>query len=59
VSDAFLASIGGGSGAERVMELQWRQADVLQVERQAPRATAVGKVLHLHAEEVPSTERIG
>jgi hypothetical protein len=59
VADEFLHAIGGGSGVERVMELQWREAEVLQVERQAPRATAVGKVLHLHAERAPSTERIG
>jgi hypothetical protein len=59
VADEFLQAIGGGSGVERVMELQWREAQVLQVERQAPRATGAGKVLHLHVEQVPSTERIG
>jgi hypothetical protein len=48
LADTFLAAIGGGSGVERVMELQWRQAGFLQVERRAPLVTAAGKVLHLH-----------
>jgi hypothetical protein len=47
VADAFLAAIGGGSGAERVMELQWRQGGVVQVERRAPLVSAAGKVLHV------------
>ena len=50
VAEAFLAGIGGGSGAERVMELQWRQADFLQVERRPPHATETGKIRHLHVE---------
>lgn len=48
--DVFLAAIGEGSGAERIAELQWRQAGVLQVERQVPRTSPSGKVLHLHRE---------
>lgn len=48
VVDAFLAGIGGGSGIERVMALQWRQADLLTVERRPPLATPTGKILHLH-----------
>jgi hypothetical protein len=47
VADAFLAAIGGGSGVERVMELQWRQGDVVRVERRAPLVSAAGKVLHV------------
>ena len=47
VADAFLAAIGGGSGAERVMELQWRQGGVVRVERRAPLVSAAGKVLHV------------
>jgi hypothetical protein len=47
VLEAFLVAIGGGSGVERVMELQWRQADWLRVERRAPLSTAAGKILHL------------
>jgi hypothetical protein len=50
VANEFLAAIGGGSGLHRIMELQWRQADVLTVERQVPRTTALGKILHLHHE---------
>jgi hypothetical protein len=48
VAGAFLASIGAGSGVERVMSKVWRDASVLRVEREAPVATASGKILHLH-----------
>jgi hypothetical protein len=48
VADAFLTLIGDGSGAERVMELQWRQSGVLRVERRPPLQTASGKIHHLH-----------
>lgn len=48
VVDAFLTAIGTGAGAERVMELQWRQAGLLKVERRAPLAGRTGKILHLH-----------
>lgn len=48
VADAFLSMLGGGGGATRVMELQWRLAGLLQVERRPPLATASGKILHLH-----------
>jgi hypothetical protein len=48
VAEAFLEAIGGGTGAERVMGLMWREAGLLQVERRAPLATRSGKVLHLH-----------
>jgi hypothetical protein len=48
VADVFLSAIGGGSGVERVMELQWRQAGLLSVAREAPRVTSTGKILHLH-----------
>jgi len=47
VADTFLAAIGGGSGAEHVMELQWRQTDWLRVERRVPLETSSGKILHL------------
>jgi hypothetical protein len=52
VADAFLTALGHGSGVERVMELQWRDLGVLEVERQAPRVTSAGKILHLHADTV-------
>jgi hypothetical protein len=48
VADAFLEAIGGGSGGERLMELQWREARMLRVVRESPRRTASGKILHLH-----------
>jgi hypothetical protein len=47
VADVFLRSIGEGSGVERLVELQWRQAGLPMVERRAPRATASGKIRHL------------
>jgi hypothetical protein len=48
VRDTFLAAIGAGAGAARLMELFWRDSGVLRVERQAPLATVGGKILHLH-----------
>ncbi len=48
VIDVFLASVSGGSGAERVMAMAWRGADLLRVERRPPLQTAAGKILHLH-----------
>ena len=50
VADAFLMAIGRQSEGERLMELQWRQQQVLRVERTAPRVTRTGKILHLHAD---------
>jgi hypothetical protein len=47
VVDAFLSALGHGSGAERAMELQWRAAKLLHVERRPPLATTTGKILHL------------
>jgi len=51
--EAFLAEVGSGAGAERVMAIQWRMARLLEVERRPPRATASGKILHLHREYRP------
>ncbi len=48
ISKVFLDAIGPGSGAQKVMQLAWRGADVIRVERQPPRATSLGKILHLH-----------
>ncbi|MDR7417657.1 MAG: hypothetical protein QN178_01965 [Armatimonadota bacterium] len=48
VADTFLSTIGTANGAARVMELFWRDAGVLRVERRAPLATTTGKILHLH-----------
>ena len=51
VADVFLSAVGGGTGGERLMELQWRGAGVLRVVREAPRRTASGKILHLFLEK--------
>lgn len=51
VAETFLHAIGGGTGGERLMELQWRGGGVLRVVREAPRRTASGKILHLFREQ--------
>lgn len=51
VADAFLTAIGGGSGGERLMELQWREGRVLRIVREPPLRTASGKVLHVHLQK--------
>jgi hypothetical protein len=48
VRQTFLDAIGAGSGVERVMMLVWRDAGLPIVERQAPRVTSGGKILHVH-----------
>ena len=47
VVDLVLGTIGRGSGAARVLALNWRSAGILQAERRPPLTTANGKVLHL------------
>jgi hypothetical protein len=49
VAGVFLDAIGGGTGGERMMELQWRSGRVLSVVRETPRRAASGKVLHVAA----------
>src|SRR5262245_30977344 len=46
---AFLAAIGGGSGAERMMRIVCRDAELLRVERRPPLLPAAGKILHLYS----------
>jgi hypothetical protein len=46
--EAFLAALGSGSGAQRVMALQWRDLGLPRLERRAPLPTERGKILHLH-----------
>jgi hypothetical protein len=53
VGTAFLAVLGTGSGAERVMSEVWRTPGLLQVERRKPYRTASGKILHIHRETNP------
>ena len=48
VAEAFLAAIGEGSGAERVMSAVWRTPGLLRVERCPPHRTATGKIHHVH-----------
>lgn len=49
VVDAFLRSLGQSGGAQRVGELAWRGARLLELERRPPMTTSAGKILHLHA----------
>jgi hypothetical protein len=49
VVDEFLQSLGRSGGAQRVAELTWRSAQLLELERRAPMTTVAGKILHLHA----------
>jgi hypothetical protein len=53
LAEAFLAGIGRGPGAERVMAMAWRDARLLRIERRPPRATAAGKIQHLHVVRSP------
>lgn len=55
ILDAFLSAIGGGSGPERIMELVWRQAGFLTVERRPPLHTGSGKFLHVHRRQRATT----
>jgi hypothetical protein len=47
LSRTFIDAIGEGSEHKRNMAAQLRQAGLLRVEREAPRSTAAGKILHL------------
>jgi hypothetical protein len=47
VSNAFLKTLGTGSGIEQIMALQWRKGGFLRVERKVPHTTSSGKILHL------------
>jgi hypothetical protein len=48
VIDAFLEAVGSASTTERMMEMTWRGAELIHVERRPPEATQSGKILHLH-----------
>jgi len=47
VADFFLEAIGPGSGAERVMSLQWRESGFLSIERKPPEKASSGKIIHV------------
>jgi len=53
VAEAFLdgIGIGPGSGAQRVMATQWRQAGWLRAEVGSPFSNISGKVLHVDREK--------
>jgi hypothetical protein len=53
--ETFLEGIGGGVGIERLMGLVWREAGLVEVDRQPPRVTASGKILHVHVEPTART----
>jgi hypothetical protein len=50
MGDTFLRAVGSQALGGRMMELLWRDAKLLKVERRAPIATGSGKILHLHVE---------
>jgi hypothetical protein len=56
VARTFLQAVGAGSGAERVMALAWRAADLVRIDRRAPLATRSGKILHLHFVRTPARD---
>jgi hypothetical protein len=45
--NTFFEAIGKGSGAEKVMSLQWKSSGMISVQREKPRTTETGKVLHI------------
>jgi hypothetical protein len=55
VARTFLDAVGRGSGIERITGLVWKDAGIVEVERQAPRATAAGKIVHVVRED-PATD---
>lgn len=48
VVDAFLAGLGKGPGAERLMAALWADLGAVEVERRVPLVGPTGKVQHLH-----------
>jgi hypothetical protein len=49
VAGVFLDAIAAGAEPRRHMAAEWRAAGLLRVEREAPRASGSGKILHLIA----------
>ena len=47
VKEVFLDAIGSGTGAKRIMSLQWRNSGFLKVERRVPETTTTGKIWHV------------
>lgn len=47
VKSAFIEAVGAGTGVERVMSLQWRDAGFLSIERKPPEMMPSGKIVHV------------
>ena len=54
MASEFLKEVGRGGGALSVMGRAWKEAELIRIERGAPRTTRSGKILHLHVDR--STE---
>ena len=54
VAETFYRTIGQGNGVERIAADQWRQLNVLRIERADPLTTPIGKVLHVHQSSPPA-----
>lgn len=46
-AETFLSALGARSPENRLMELAWRGGGIVKVQREAPRKTRSGKILHL------------
>ena len=58
VAETFYETIGKGNGVERIAAEQWRQLNVLRVERAHPLTTPIGKVLHVHQSSAQQNHKI-
>ncbi len=52
--ETFLAALASGSDTHRSMAATWRDAGLVEVERRAPVAETIGKILHLRTTRRPS-----
>lgn len=50
VAESFLSALEAQSTENRLMAMAWRSSGILRIERQAPRKTRSGKILHLVVE---------
>jgi hypothetical protein len=51
--ETFLAALASGSDTHRSMAATWRDAGLVEVERRAPVAETIGKILHLRTTRRP------
>jgi hypothetical protein len=47
IRQAFLQAVGAGDGARQVVSLDWREAGLVRVRRQAPKTNSAGKIFHV------------